>query len=94
MRKIILSTIILTACFSFQDMFSTEAQQSKAPEAVYLLRPAAIFDGESAELHKGWVVLVRGEKIDRPRSDLLADGIAIPLLDIQDFQVCRQFWLP
>ncbi|MBV9243069.1 MAG: amidohydrolase family protein, partial [Acidobacteria bacterium] len=31
---------------------------------VYLLKPAAIFDGESAELHKGWVVLVRGDKIE------------------------------
>lgn len=64
MRKIILSTIILAACFLFQDMFPTEAQQMKPPETVYLLRPASIFDGESAELHKGWVVLVRGEKIE------------------------------
>src|SRR5437667_1746943 len=44
-------------------MFTIEAQ-SKAPEAVYLLRPASIFDGESADLHRGWVVLVRGEKIE------------------------------
>jgi imidazolonepropionase-like amidohydrolase len=65
MRKLILSIILLTACFFFQDMFSTEAQQqTKAPETVYLLRPASIFDGESAELHRGWVVLVRGEKIE------------------------------
>ena len=64
MRKIILSTILLIACFSSQAMISTEAQQqTKAPEAVYLLRPASIFDGESAELHRGWVVLVRGDKI-------------------------------
>ena len=65
MRKIILSTILLIACFSSQALISTEAQQqTKAPEAVYLLRPASIFDGESAELHRGWVVLVRGEKIE------------------------------
>src|SRR6476620_283449 len=62
MRKII-TIILLTVILSFQ-MFTTEAQQSKPPEAVYLLRPAAIFDGESAELHRGWVVLVRGEKIE------------------------------
>lgn len=31
---------------------------------VYLLKPARIFDGESAQLHEGWVVLVRGEKIE------------------------------
>ncbi|MDQ3819249.1 MAG: amidohydrolase family protein, partial [Acidobacteriota bacterium] len=34
------------------------------PEAVYLLKPAHIFDGEAAELRDGWVVLVRGERIE------------------------------
>src|SRR5258706_9284658 len=37
---------------------------SPQPEAVYLLKPAHIFDGESAQLHDGWVVVVRGEKIE------------------------------
>lgn len=64
MRKIILLTILLTAIFLFQNMFPTEAQQTKAPDPVYLLRPGSIFDGDSAELNKGWVVLVRGEKIE------------------------------
>jgi imidazolonepropionase-like amidohydrolase len=63
MRRIILATIILTACFSVQNMFPTNAQQVKQPDTVYLLRPAAVFDGASAELHRGWIVLVRGEKI-------------------------------
>lgn len=31
---------------------------------VYLLKPARVFDGESAQLHEGWVVLTRGEKIE------------------------------
>src|SRR6267143_1278197 len=30
----------------------------------YVLRPARVFDGESAQLHDGWVVIVRGEKIE------------------------------
>ena len=64
MRKTILTTILLTVTLSFQNMFPTEAQQPKPPDAVYLLRPAAVFDGEAAELHKGWVVLVRGTKIE------------------------------
>ncbi len=63
MAKIILTTILLFTLFHFPGMFPAEAQQAKASEAVYLLRPAAIFDGESAELHKGWAVLVRGERI-------------------------------
>lgn len=65
MRKLILALFLIAVTLSSQNMFTTEAQQqTKPPEAVYLLRPAAIFDGESAELHRGWVVLVRGEKIE------------------------------
>src|SRR5258706_13954952 len=37
---------------------------SMPPDAVYLLKPAHVFDGDSAQLHDGWVVLVRGEKIE------------------------------
>jgi len=36
----------------------------KPPETVYLLKPAHIFDGESAQLHDDWVLLVRGDKIE------------------------------
>jgi imidazolonepropionase-like amidohydrolase len=40
------------------------AQQRPAPETVYLLKPARVFDGQSARLHEGWAVLVRGQKIE------------------------------
>ena len=36
----------------------------KPPTTVYLLKPAHVFDGESAQLHNNWAVLVRGEKIE------------------------------
>ena len=42
----------------------TQTPAPKPPDAVYLLKPAHVFDGESAQLHDGWVVLVRGEKIE------------------------------
>src|SRR5882757_2815887 len=42
----------------------TQSTTPKPPDTVYLLKPAHIFDGESAQLHDGWVVLVRGEKIE------------------------------
>jgi imidazolonepropionase-like amidohydrolase len=42
----------------------SQATAPKQPETVYLLKPAHIFDGETARLHDGWVVLVRGEKIE------------------------------
>jgi imidazolonepropionase-like amidohydrolase len=41
-----------------------QAQQTKPVETVYLLQPAHVWDGESAQLHDNWVVLVRGEKIE------------------------------
>jgi imidazolonepropionase-like amidohydrolase len=34
------------------------------PMTSYLLRPARVFDGESADLHQGWVVLVGGQRIE------------------------------
>jgi imidazolonepropionase-like amidohydrolase len=34
------------------------------PEAAILLKPDRVFDGVAAEAHVGWVVLVKGEKID------------------------------
>jgi imidazolonepropionase-like amidohydrolase len=34
-----------------------------APETLFLLRPARVFDGVSAKPHEGWVVLVRGDRI-------------------------------
>ncbi len=44
-----------------------QAQQrpaTPAPETVYLLKPARVFDGESAQLHQNWSILVRGNKIE------------------------------
>lgn len=43
---------------------SAQSTASAQPEAVYLIKPAHVFDGEAGELHDGWVVLVRGEKIE------------------------------
>jgi imidazolonepropionase-like amidohydrolase len=42
----------------------TQSATPRPPDTVYLLKPAHIFDGESAQLHDGWVVLIRGEKIE------------------------------
>lgn len=53
----------------------TQSTTPKQPDAVYLLKPAHIFDGEAAQLHDGWVVLVRGEKIEAVGS---ASQIKVP----------------
>ena len=44
-------------------LFVVTVAQTPAPQS-YVLRPARVFDGESAQLHDGWVVVVRGEKIE------------------------------
>src|SRR5690349_3587733 len=59
MRLSILLLLCLTMVFP-----PHQQQQTAAPETVYLLKPAHVFDGESAQVHDNWVVVVRGEKID------------------------------
>src|SRR3989475_6566884 len=44
-------------------LFVATVAQTPASQS-YVLRPARIFDGESAQLHDGWVVVVRGEKTE------------------------------
>jgi len=41
---------------------STQQRQPAAAAAVYVLRPAQVFDGDS--LQSGWTVIVRGDKIE------------------------------
>ena len=57
--------VLLLLCFAVL-LPATNAQQQRPapPEPVYLLKPDHIFDGESAQLHDGWAVLVRGKKIE------------------------------
>ena len=61
------STRIITATLTLALLASLSPAQTakpKAPDAIFLLKPARIFDGESAQLQTDWVVLVRGEKIE------------------------------
>jgi imidazolonepropionase-like amidohydrolase len=55
-----LLSLILLISFLFSFAQNTNQQS----ESVYLLKPAQIFDGENAQLHDNWVVLVRGERIE------------------------------
>jgi len=86
MRATVLLFIsFIIACLISQMTPSAQSQTStpKPPDTVYLLKPAHIFDGESAQLHNGWVVLVRGEKIEAvgPASSIKAPaaGVVIEL---------------
>lgn len=75
--------LLFLLCFVMTFPFATESpsaqtQSPKPPDTVYLLKPAHIFDGESTQLHNGWVVLVRGEKIEAvgPASEIKAPADA------------------
>jgi len=66
MRSVIILLFITMAVCGFA-LVRPQAQttsQPKPPETVTLLKPARIFDGQSVQLHEGWVVVVRGEKIE------------------------------
>src|ERR1044072_1463260 len=59
--------LLFVLCFiTIPGLIPSAQTQSTAPppESIYLLKPARIFDGESAQPHLDWVVLVRGEKIE------------------------------
>src|SRR5438552_13860035 len=67
MRRALLPMLCFIIASPFIEMTpsaQTQTTAPKPPETVYLLEPAHIFDGESAQLHDGWVVVVRGEKIE------------------------------
>ncbi len=51
---------------------ATPALAEERQEAVTLLRPDSVFDGETAVLHKGWAVLVRGRRIAAAGPNLTA----------------------
>ena len=66
MRPAIFFLLFLMFACSFIQMTPSAQTQTtpRPPDTVYLLKPAHIFDGESAQLHDGWVVLVHGQKIE------------------------------
>ena len=80
-RSALFFLVCLIFVCSFIQMIPLAQTQSvapKPPDTIYLLRPARIFDGESAQLHDNWVVLVRGEKIEAfgPASEVKAPADA------------------
>ncbi len=64
----IIAIICSVALFAGGSVFCLIGQTGRAAGAqetdVYLLKPARVFDGESSQLHEGWAVLTRGEKIE------------------------------
>src|SRR6476660_4604347 len=68
-------SLVLLICMTLISPLTQNRQTQPQPETAYLLKPARVFDGESAQLHDGWVVLVRGQKIEAAGP---ASGISPP----------------
>jgi imidazolonepropionase-like amidohydrolase len=68
-----LRLLFLAALASYA--FAQTPDTAQRPAAVYLLKPAGVFDGESAQVRTGVVVLVRGERIESVGS---AAAVAAP----------------
>ena len=56
-------SILLLLCLTMV-LPLNQGLQTASPETVYLLKPARVFDGESAQVHDNWLVVVRGEEIE------------------------------
>jgi imidazolonepropionase-like amidohydrolase len=79
MRAILFLVIVIMIGWPMtQTPSSAQTPAPPKPETVYLLKPSHVFDGESAQLHEGWSVLVRGEKIEAagPANEMKAPGEA------------------
>ncbi|HYU97203.1 MAG TPA: amidohydrolase family protein [Pyrinomonadaceae bacterium] len=63
-RLLFVVTILVCLLVPTTPSAITQSPVTKPPDTVFVLRPSHIFDGESAQLHDGWVVVVRGEKIE------------------------------
>jgi imidazolonepropionase-like amidohydrolase len=75
---LVLSLILFCSLIKMIPSAQTQSQISKPPDTIYILKPAHIFDGESAQLHDNWVVLVHGQKIEAvgPASEIKAPAEA------------------
>ena len=69
---VLLLSLVLVCSVTSMSHTATVTTVDHPPDAVYLLKPAHIFDGESGQLHDNWAVLVRGEKIEAvgPTADI------------------------
>ena len=66
MRYVFVAFLIycLAVIVSTREEARSGPRDSEQAPGLYLLKPARVFDGQSAELHVGWVILVRGDHIE------------------------------
>lgn len=69
--------LVLVCCLAVCAPICSQTTSAQTTN-IYLLKPAQIFDGESMQVHSGWVVLVRGDRIEAvgPASEIKAPADA------------------
>jgi imidazolonepropionase-like amidohydrolase len=72
MTRLVFAGLCLSLTFGTRNEDPSANPQSAE---VVVLRPARVFDGVSAKFHEGWVVVVRGERIDSAGP---ADKVKVP----------------
>jgi imidazolonepropionase-like amidohydrolase len=76
------SRLVIAACFAASSLVAQTPGNNtpaSAPTTATLLVPARVFDGVTAQTHEGWVVLVRGNRIEAvgPSTEVSASGATI-----------------
>jgi imidazolonepropionase-like amidohydrolase len=62
---IILPFIVIAICsFTLPKPQAQTPAAPKPPDTVFVLKPGRVFDGDSVQLHEGWIIVVRNEKIE------------------------------
>ena len=77
MRKALLFAALLTPT-----VLAAQAQQSTRDQALTVLRPARVFDGDA--MHEGWAVRVRGDHIEAAGSAASIDSTGATVVNMPD----------
>ena len=78
-RSIVLLVAILGALCLVPQRFAAQ-ETSRQPQAVTVLRPARVFDGEA--MHEGWLVRVRGDRIESAGPAASVPATGAPIVDL------------
>ena len=74
-KLVVLSVILIPIALSAQGRGGGRGNAARENDAVTILKPARVFDGES--MHEGWAVRVRGERIEAagPAATVASPGV-------------------
>lgn len=78
MRRLLVIVLLLIACRQLAIL--AQAPTAKPGDAITILKPARVFDGEA--VHDGWVVRVRGDRIEAVGPDAASGLTGAKIVDL------------